>query len=285
MPFDSNGNFSLAPGYLAVSGQTILPSQHNPVLEDIGSALSQALLRSGAAPMMGALNMNGFRIRNMPEGADDSDPVTYGQLQGLLAGLAIVPTGTVLGFRRQSAPSGWLKENGRTIGSASSGATNRANADTQDLFERLWVEFDNTTLTIQTSAGVASTRGASAAADFAANKRMPLFDSRSRFHRGADDGLGYDATLTVGAVQADGIKNHKHPGTTGSAGLHAHTVRNKGGPDALEDGALGGSVNQGLTTTSSAGLHAHPFTTDDNTDGLALETRPRSSVLLYCIKL
>ncbi len=115
---------------------------------------------------------------------------------------------------------------------------------------------------------------------------MPLFDSRSRFHRGADDSLGFDITLTVGAVQADGIKNHKHPGDTEDDGLHTHTFprdnQGSGSPLAADFG----NGNTGTPgTTSSSGLHNHPFITDDNTGGLALETRPRSSVVLYCIKL
>lgn len=55
MPDDANGNFSLIGGYLAVTGETIQPSQHNPPLEDIASALTARLLRSGVAPMTGPL--------------------------------------------------------------------------------------------------------------------------------------------------------------------------------------------------------------------------------------
>lgn len=54
MPFDSSGNYSLPSGYEAENGQTIQPSQHNTPLEDIRSALSSALLRSGVASMTGA---------------------------------------------------------------------------------------------------------------------------------------------------------------------------------------------------------------------------------------
>lgn len=283
MPFDSNGNHSLPSGYLAVTGQTIQASQHNPPLEDVSSSLSQTLLRSGAAPMSGPLNMNGFRLINLPDASSDSDAVTLSQLEALLSGLAVVPTGAVQGFRRTTAPTGWVKENGGTIGNASSGATTRANADTEDLFTLMWGQFSNTVLPIQTSAGVASTRGASATADFAANKRMPLFDSRSRFHRGADDGLAFDATLTVGAVQADGIKNHKHAGTTAND-THSHTIpRGSGSENGA--GAQSGEPISGTSAVTSQDTHNHTFTTDDNTGGLALETRPRSSVVLYCIKL
>lgn len=55
MPDDSSGNFSLVPGYLAITGETIQPSQHNPVLEDIAPALTNRLSRSGVAPMTGPL--------------------------------------------------------------------------------------------------------------------------------------------------------------------------------------------------------------------------------------
>jgi hypothetical protein len=71
-------------------------------------------------------------------------------------------------------PSGCVVPNGGTIGSASSGATNRANADTADLFAFYWGLTNNTDYPIQDSTGAASTRGASAADDFAANKRFPL---------------------------------------------------------------------------------------------------------------
>lgn len=73
-----------------------------------------------------------------------------------------------------TTPDGCIVPNGGTIGSAASGATSRANADTADLFAFYWRLTNNTDYPIQDSAGSASTRGASAAADFAANKRLPL---------------------------------------------------------------------------------------------------------------
>ena len=55
MPDDANGNYTLPSGYLAVTGQTIQPSQHNPPLEDIAPALTGRLPRSGVSPMTGPL--------------------------------------------------------------------------------------------------------------------------------------------------------------------------------------------------------------------------------------
>ncbi|MCZ4089321.1 hypothetical protein [Sinorhizobium psoraleae] len=282
MPFDSNGNYSLPNGYLAVAGQTILATQHNPPLEDIGAALSQVLLRSGVAPLSGNLSAAGFKITNAAEGSADGDYVTMSQLNEVSADVtALCAAWSSSGFLRTTAPSGWIKANGGTIGNASSGATTRANADTEELFTLFWGQFNNTLLPIQDSAGAASTRGASAAADFAANKRLPIFDLRTRYIRGADDGLGFDATITVGATQADGIKKHKHPGTT-EPDTHSHTVP-KGGDGGGNFAQNGPST--GGTISTNPDTHEHEFTTDDNTGGLDLETRPRSVVTLFCIKL
>ncbi|QIG75016.1 hypothetical protein EVC14_018 [Rhizobium phage RHph_I3_18] len=81
MPYDANGVFSLAPGYLAVAGQTIQPSQHNPPLEDIiTNGLSAVLVRDGRAPMTGNLNMGGFKLTNVLAGTNSLDGVNKTQL-------------------------------------------------------------------------------------------------------------------------------------------------------------------------------------------------------------
>lgn len=77
------------------------------------------------------------------------------------------------------ALSGFVRANGRTIGSATSGASERANSDCQELFEYLWTEDAN--LTVSTG------RGVSAAADWAANKTIALPDWRGRALAFLDD--------------------------------------------------------------------------------------------------
>lgn len=57
MPFDSNDVHSLPAGYLAVTGETVLASQHNPPLEDISAALSSVLRRNGTAAMTAPLKL------------------------------------------------------------------------------------------------------------------------------------------------------------------------------------------------------------------------------------
>ena len=93
MPDDSNGNYSLPNGYLAVTGQKVLPSNHNPPLEDIGTALTARYSRDGRAPMLGNVPMGGFLITNMGDGASDGDAVNKGQLD-TKAGLETVNTFT-----------------------------------------------------------------------------------------------------------------------------------------------------------------------------------------------
>lgn len=292
MPYDGSGQ-ALITGQRPVNGQDTDAAQINVPLDDIQSMLSQVLLRSGVAPMTGPLNMNGFKINNLAQASNSTDPVTLEQVQALIANVRTVPVGALAPLRSKTAPSGWLIEDGKTIGSASSGATGRANADAQDLFVHLWTQFTNTELPIQDSTGAASTRGANAAADFAANKRLPLFDSRSRYLRGADSGLNYDTGLTVGAIQADALKSHTHTGTTNTDGAHPHGLKMA---RARDNDPVAGSYDRAGYSTPGSGSgedsdpiseagseHDHNFIT--NATGNSLETRPRSSVVLYCIKL
>lgn len=80
--------------------------------------------------------------------------------------------------------TGWVRANGRTIGSAASGASERANADAEALFEYLWDADAN--LSVSTG------RGASALADWTANKTIALPDWRGRM-LGALDDMGNSA--------------------------------------------------------------------------------------------
>ncbi len=83
-------------------------------------------------------------------------------------------TGDVKLTLKLAADSGWVMADDGGIGDASSGATTRANADTADLFALIWSSIIVTLAPIYTSAGVLTTKGASAAADFAAHKRLSL---------------------------------------------------------------------------------------------------------------
>lgn len=91
----------------------------------------------------------------------------------------IMQTGHMELFYGAGVLTGFVRCNGRTIGSAVSGASERANADTSALFAYLWGADPNLT--------VSGGRGASAAADFAANKMLTLPDCRGRVIAGLAD--------------------------------------------------------------------------------------------------
>lgn len=176
-----------------------------------------------------------------------------------------VPTGMIGMFGRKTAPSGWVRLNGGTIGGALSGATERANADTQALFELLWSEYANTELAIQDSAGAASVRGASATADFTANKRLPLEDwaTNAAFPR------AWDGSRTFGMYQDDAMQGHIHGITT---------YQSSGGSSR---------VGTGTNTLEGSGVTTGPPQTDglNGTPRTANETRPKNRTALFCIKL
>lgn len=119
--------------------------------------------------------------------------------------------GQIIDATSETLDSGFLWCDGRTIGNASSGATARANADTQELFVHLWNNFANA------QAAVSGGRGASALADFNANKTITLPDLRGRVVAGKDNMGGSAANrLTSGASGVAG----NTIGATGGAETH-----------------------------------------------------------------
>lgn len=94
-------------------------------------------------------------------------------------------TGDVKLTFKTVADSGWIMIDDGSIGNASSGATNRANADTAALYALFWNNCADA------DAPVATGRGASASADFAANKAISLPKSLGRVvgFAGAGSGL------------------------------------------------------------------------------------------------
>lgn len=106
------------------------------------------------------------------------------QLQKSIAG----GTGDLKWKLAGSALTGWVPLNGQTIGSATSGATGRANADCLALYSFLWSNFSNTLCP------VTGGRGASGPIDFAANKPIQLPDAQCKAL------IGQDAMGTAGAT-------------------------------------------------------------------------------------
>lgn len=157
---------------------------------------------------------------------------------------AFVPTGVYHPFALSTPPAGWLLCDGRTIGSAASAATARANSDCFDLYVGLWNSTANTEL------AVTGGRGASAAADWAANKPIALPDMRGRVPAGKDDmgGTGADRlTVTLTGTRAS-TANGIITGLSSTAGLSVG-MRAVGG--GIGTGAVINSIDSATQVTLS----------------------------------
>lgn len=118
-----------------------------------------------------------------------------GLIPAAQVGPAGFQTGMGMDFWGTTPPSGWVFADGRTIGSAASAASNRANDDTHALFVFLWNNHPDAVCP------VTGGRGATAEADWSANKIIQLIDKRGRVSIGKDDmgGTAAGRVTTAGA--------------------------------------------------------------------------------------
>lgn len=173
------------------------------------------------------------------------DPGTIATKEILVATVtASHPVGTILsGYYGNTPPSGYVFVDGRTIGDATSLATNRANDDCQRLFLHLW----------GLGSAVVGGRGASAAADWAAHKKLTLPNHSGRTMAGRDNLSGTAANVwpgwnTVGQVLG---------ATTSSSGV---SVSVSGGISGSASGTLTGQAY--ANGTAGAGSGAGPMCAD-----------------------
>lgn len=113
--------------------------------------------------------------------------------------LGLFSTGDVKWTLAASPPAGWiLCNNGGTIGNAASGASIRANADTQALFELVWNNV------AQVDAPITSgSRGASATIDFNNNKQLQLPFLAGRSPMGAGGSVGGLSSRNLGRLYGE----------------------------------------------------------------------------------
>ena len=150
------------------------------------------------------LRINGYKF-NPPTSTG-----TYFTYNGSEYVFDTVSIGEVVGVGRvrptilTTAPSGWVILNDGSIGSASSSATTRANADTSSLYTLLWNTCSNAVCPV--SGG----RGASAAADFAANKTLTLFPMKGRIVKVPSVSANVGQTGGGETVVMTKVPDHEH---------------------------------------------------------------------------
>ena len=175
------------------------------------------------------LNINGVGATSIKIGSDELeagqlvagrcyalyyDGSAFQLLNFLEATVPILETGDIT-YSWATSKTGWVLATG-SIGSASSGATTRANADTEDLYTLFWTNLADA------QAPVAGGRGASAAADFAANKALTMPDGRGRALIGKDNMGGSAANRITSGVS--GLTGTTLGAAGGDQNVSPHTL-------------------------------------------------------------
>ena len=155
-------------------------------------------------------------------------------------------TGDVKAKYGTGSLTGWVRLNARTIGSATSGASERANADTQALWEYLYNADPNLT--------VSGGRTGNSTNDFTANKTITLPDFRGRVPAALDDmGNAAAGRLTSSFFGASAIVL----GNAGGGESQTLTQAQLPVISITPSGTIGGSQN--ITLDRGSSLAAQPL--------------------------
>lgn len=200
-------------------------------------------------------------------------------------------TGDIKLTLKTTADSSWVMFDDKTIGSALSAASGRANADCENLFLLLWNNIPDAWAPVITG------RGANAAADWAANKAITLPRALGRALAIAGSGSGLTARTLGSYVGEENhtmtqseLVSHAHSGTTQTESTsHAHAVTGTTGTESnshthsYDDSGSGtvpadtvnftGSVapvaTVSKTTGSASTTHTHSFSLTSGTQNVA----------------
>jgi hypothetical protein len=150
----------------------------NPITLDAAGRIPQFFLADGQIKVR-LQDKNGI-VKFVQDNLLVIGPSAGGGGGGAVDPTTVMATGDLKVRYDTAIISGFVRCNGRTIGSASSGATEFADPTAQALFTHLWTKDPNL---VVTPVG----RGASAAADWTANKQIALPDWRGRAVAALDD--------------------------------------------------------------------------------------------------
>ncbi|XDD52557.1 phage tail protein (plasmid) [Leptospira sp. WS92.C1] len=215
----------------------------------------------------------------------DTRYYTQAQVDALIASIPSGSSGFDVGDIKESARSspliGWLLLNGQTIGNVGSGASNTG-TNFQNLYILLWSDWPNAAIPIQDSSGVATSRGASALADWNLGKRLPLPNISGSSPMGAGNG----PTLTARSL-GDRIGEENHllsiseiPAHNHGGGVHNHPVSTSN--FSLTGGGISTKVGFSSVTKTNTDASAAIITTEGG--GLGHNNIQPSLVLNFFIK-
>lgn len=182
-----------------------------------------------------------------------------------------IPTGATFTMHGTGTFPGAVRLNARTIGNGGSGATERANADTANLWIYLYLQDVNLTV----SGGRSGSTRATAITDYNANKTITLPDDRFRAEFGLDDmgnsaaGRSTGATFSSGTATTLGAVGGEaaHTLIANELPLHTHTLTLHRLQNATPSPGVAGSGNANyyLATGSVGDQTSDTLSTANNT--------------------
>lgn len=232
---------TLSNSWQKFSMQTTVPSVSGKVLGDCGN---DALFLQVQYPLGAACDIDFTKISlYLGNIAPTENYSTYDMIDSLINSPRT--SDVTFGFA-SSTIFGYVEMNDRSIGSASSGATNRANIDTFPLYNLLWNNVSDTW------APVSGGRGANAIADFTANKNLTLTRVLGRVIGSAGAGSGLTAR-----VLGEFLGEETHTLTVPEIPAHTHDIPQSSISGAAGTPLSGTGTNPTIQTGSTGGGGAH----------------------------
>lgn len=285
MPFDGSGNYTRSNGSYfgttlwqqkaASASKTIDAAEHDAEMNDVATALSTCITKTGLTLPSANLPMNNFKHTGCANATNPDEYATYSQLTSAL------PTATMVDWPTASAPTGWLLCDGAavsratylalftkigTLYGAGDGATTFNLPDCRGRFT-LGVATAGTGSTLAGTGGSLDHTHSVPAHYHGMGSGATLNISSSGTHTTAID---HNHGAVVSGVQS---ANHTHSGLSDAAGTHDHLtfagaasnhIQPYNGPDDVPVGAGSAPRRSSYNTptrTSSDGSHQHSFIT------------------------